>query len=347
MILLVTGGLGFIGSNVCVSLLLNGFDLVVLDNLSNSKIEVIEKIELLSNNKSKIKFYEGDIRDFNILEEIFTSNNIYGVLHFAALKSVKESNEKKELYDDVNINGTINLVNIMMKHNCKKIIYSSSATVYGENNYPVNEDSSIGNKLSCVYAENKFNSEALLNGLYYADNTWNIIILRYFNPIGAHPSGILGEDPLGIPNNVFPYLLKTAKRIYKEFTLFGNDYLTPDGTCLRDYIHVDDLAAAHVVSLEKIINHSNNNSTIGNLSIYNVGTGKPTSVLELFNTMNKFLDADHKIKLKIGNKRDGDLPCTYANCDKINKELGWYPKYTIDDMCKHGLQFIGLLKLDN
>lgn len=329
---LVTGGLGFIGSHVCVQMIQKNYKIVILDNLSNSTINVIAKMKKIT--KRDFEFIKGDIRDPKILEYIFEKYHIEGVLHFAALKSVKESNIKKDLYDDVNVNGTINILSCMEKYKCHNFIYSSSSTVYGKNTYPVTELSDTGYGLTCVYARNKYDVEKILFEKY---SNWNVVILRYFNPIGAHPSGLLGEDPVDTPNNVFPYLLRVVSGQYDKFTVYGNDYDTEDGTCLRDYIHVDDLATAHVLSLKKW------NQNDSGLHVYNVGIGKPVSVLELINSLNKFLEKP--INYEFGDRRDGDLPIVYSSSDKIKKELGWQAIYTIDDMCEHGIKFISQINL--
>lgn len=344
MFILVTGGLGFIGSHIVVKLINIGYSVIVYDNLSNSEISVINKINKLIHKPKKLLFIEGDIRNKEKLETLFNMYNIYVVIHLAAVKSVSESERYPELYEDVNINGTINLLNVMNKNRCYNFIYSSSATVYGDTLAPVIEDSKTGNNLTCNYAKNKYDIER-----YLIENhsDWNIVILRYFNPIGAHPSGLIGEDPNDIPNNVFPYLLRVARwtnmtqqdknSLYSIFTVFGNDYNTQDGTCIRDYIHVQDLARAHTMILQMF------NKKIG-LKIYNVGTGKGTSVLELIQSLNNCLIKNKKkpINYKIGNRRIGDLDISYANADKIYKEIGFKTTFNIDDMCRDGLTFIGL-----
>jgi UDP-glucose 4-epimerase len=344
MYILVTGGLGFIGSHIVVKLINIGYNVIVYDNLSNSDISILNKINKLTNAPEKILFMEGDIRNKSKLENLFNTYNIYIVIHLAALKSVSESEKYPELYNDVNINGSINLLKVMSEYKCNNFIYSSSATVYGNTQSPVDENSKTGNNLACNYARNKYDMEIYLNNNC---REWNVVILRYFNPIGAHPSGLIGEEPNNIPNNVFPYLLRVAKWTnsiqqdknspYSIFTVFGNDYKTQDGTCMRDYIHVQDLAQAHTIIIPLFSNN------IG-IKTYNVGTGKGTSVLELIHALNNCLINNKKkpINYKIGVRRLGDLDISYANADKIYKEVGFKTVYNINDMCKDGLTFIGL-----
>jgi UDP-glucose 4-epimerase len=350
--ILITGGLGFIGSHVVAKVIEQGINVIVLDNLSNSDISVLDKIikiTKIKNNEldNKLKFIEGDIRDTQLLNTIFEKNMIKAVMHFAALKSVNESQLYPETYYQVNVEGTINLLNVMSRYFCKNIIYSSSATVYGDSKAPVTEESKCGNGLTCNYAKNKYDVEKyLIDNDKFSD--WNIVILRYFNPIGAHPSGLIGENPSGIPNNIFPYLLRVAKYInesivndidnpYSAFTIFGNDYETSDGTCIRDYIHVQDLARAHVVVLNLIENNKS-------LKIYNVGTGKGTSVLELINALNEvLLNRNQKpIPYKFGDRRPGDISTSYSIVSKIYEEVGFKTELNIHDMCKDGLNFIGI-----
>lgn len=354
MAILVTGGTGFIGSHVVVNLLAGqsgkNETVVILDSLVNSGIHILDKIKKITD-KGKLMFIKGDIRDADTLEQIFTTYKINTVMHFAALKSVSESEKYPELYHDVNVNGTINILSAMNRHGCTNFIYSSSATVYGENECPVNESSPVGEKLACQYAVNKFMMEKhLIENKEKLYKDWNIVVLRYFNPIGAHSSGLIGEDPYGIPNNVFPYLLRVAKWFnsdpnerdesspYKIFTIFGNTYPTKDGTGIRDYVHVDDLARAHVEVLPFL------NESDPRLRIYNVGTGIGTSVFELVTALNHVLSKRGKeqILFRYGENRQGDVDISYANADKIAKECNFRTKYNINDMCEHGLNFIGL-----
>lgn len=342
MIYLVTGGLGFIGSHVCVELL-NQKDttVVIVDNLCNSKLSVLDNIRkiLMNNNnyrESSLIFYQMDILDTN-MECIFEEYKFDAVLHFAALKSVSESNQKPELYTRNNELGTKRLLQLMKQYECNNFIFSSSATVYGTNTYPVNELSPTGEGLTNVYAHNKYNIEEYIKKLSLLESycDFSFMILRYFNPIGAHPSGLIGENPNDIPNNLFPYILKVATGELKELTVFGNDYDTEDGTCLRDYIHVCDLADGHI----KVLKHINDTG----VHIYNLGTGNGTSVLQLVNAFNnqvKSNDTIKKVNYNIGERRDGDLEIVYTETMKANKELKWIAKYSIDDMCSHGINFI-------
>ena len=342
MIYLVTGGLGFIGSHVCVELF-NQKDtmVVIVDNLCNSKISVLDNIrEILKNNinykDESLMFYQMDVLDTN-MECIFDEYKFDVVLHFAALKSVSESNQKPKLYNRNNELGTKTLLSLMERYNCNNFIFSSSATVYGTNNYPVNELSQTGEGLTNVYAHNKYNIEQHIKKLSTLCNYehFSFMILRYFNPIGAHPSGLIGEDPNDIPNNLFPYILKVAKGEINKLTVFGNDYNTDDGTCLRDYIHVCDLAEGHT----KILKHINEPG----VHIYNLGTGNGTSVLQLINAFNNQIqenDSIKRVEYDVGPRRDGDLEIVYAVPTKANKQLDWIAKYSIDDMCSHGINYI-------
>lgn len=369
---LVTGGLGFIGSHVVVKLCVKFLNIIILDNLSNSDANVLDKIKSIVPNEFiqnlNITFIKGDICDNDILDKIFKQYPIKIVLHFAALKSVSESQKYPELYDQVNVEGTKNLMSVMKNNGCKKFIYSSSATVYGNEPAPVNENTNVGQGLTCNYARNKYDVERYLvenstgHGMF---SDWRIIILRYFNPIGAHPSGKIGEDPNDIPNNVFPYLLRVAKWTntnhslllgtcekspYEIFTVYGNDYRTRDGTCIRDYVHVQDLARAHVDALSVLnINHQDSDQNItkitdGILKIFNVGTGKGSTVMELVSSMNKILLSRGKkpIPYRIGSRREGDLDISYADVTKIAQEIGFKSEFDIDKMCEDGLNFAGL-----
>lgn len=330
MNILVTGGLGFIGSHVVCRLKELFYNPVIIDNLSNSSINVLEKIEKIA---GKVDFIKGDIRDEKFLESVFSERKIDVVMHFAALKSVGESQKYPEIYYQVNVNGTKLLLETMKRYGCKKFIYSSSATVYGDSKAPVNEETQTGVGLRCNYAQNKYDIEQYLKNL----SGFNTVILRYFNPVGAHESGLIGEDPTGIPNNIFPYLLRVANKTYPYFTVYGNDYPTEDGTCIRDYIHVDDLARAHIEVLPKMDK---------DLQIYNVGTGKGTSVLELINTLNKVLESHSKdpIKYQIGERREGDVAISYADCDKIYREIGFKTHHNLEKMCEDGLRFAEVIR---
>ena len=323
MSILVTGGTGYIGSHPCVELINAGHDVIVLDNFYNSNVCVADKIKKITN--KAIKIYPGDIRDFKLLEKIFSENQIEFVIHFAGLKSVSESCEKPLLYFDNNVNGTINLCNIMQKFAVKNLIFSSSATVYGNSsNAPYKEAMPTG-QVCNPYGRTKYFIEEILKDIYASDKSCNITILRYFNPIGAHESALLGENPLGIPNNLMPYIAQVAANKLPLLTVFGDDYNTPDGTCIRDYIHVVDLANGHLKALEKM------QSATGRFDIFNLGTGKGYSVLELINTFEKV--SGKKINYKIGSRRAGDLPVVYADTQKAEKELGFKAKFDIEKMC--------------
>ena len=331
--ILVTGGLGFIGSHTVVELLQENYKIIIIDNLVNSSLDVLRKIQDITNRRD-ILFFNIDIRDSLKLENLFVEYKIKLVIHFAALKSVSESIKNPLKYYDYNVSGTINLLNIMKKYDCNKIIFSSSATVYGNNVYPVDEDSSIGVGITNPYGQTKYMIEQILQDLYISNNDWSITILRYFNPIGAHPSGLLGENPNDIPNNLFPYLLKVSTGKLPLLNIFGNDYDTPDGTCIRDYIHVIDLARGHVKATEQIFNIEKDSK----INIYNLGTGKGTSVKELIDTFEKVNNV--KLVYNFVKRRDGDLSCVYAKTEKSLKELDWECFYNIEDMCKHGYNYI-------
>ncbi len=346
--ILVTGGLGFIGSHVVVKLIELRLNVIIIDNLSNSDISTIHKIKQITESKKDFVFLQGDICNENFINDVFLSYNINIVMHFAALKSVTESQLYPELYYKVNVEGTKTLLNVMTSHNCHRFIYSSSATVYGNSKSPVSEQSEIGNNLSCNYAKNKYEIEK-----YLFDNfkDHDIIILRYFNPIGAHSSGIIGENPSGIPNNIFPYLTRVAQWTnnpysdplspYIIFTIFGNDYDTIDGTCIRDYVHVDDLAQAHI-EVMNLIGDDKKHTIYGKIKIYNVGTGTGSTVLQLINNLNQVLIENNKkpIQYQFGSRRPGDLDVCFGNVDKIYTDIGFKTKHGIKKMCQDGLNFI-------
>lgn len=349
--ILVTGGLGFIGSHVVIKLLENNHKVIIIDNLSNSELTTLDKIKHIVQEKSNnLTFVEGDITIAETLHQIFNDTKIDCVFHFSALKSVSESEKYPEQYYYNNVFGTIQLLDIMKMYKCNNFIYSSSATVYGSEPAPVCETMTTGNDLSCNYAKNKHDVEQyIINNC----NDCKIVILRYFNPIGSHKSGLIGENPNGIPNNIFPYLLRVARQVnqdvhdsespYDKLTVFGNDYETSDGTCIRDYIHIDDLAHAHINAFD-YLNQDDTNINIKE-SIFNVGTGNGTSVLELINTMNNVLVEHNKktIPYEIGTRRVGDLAISYANVDKIEQVLGFKTCHDIKQMCHDGLTFIGLI----
>ncbi len=321
MKILVTGGAGYIGSHTCVELLERGYEVVVLDNYYNSCAVSVERVEKITG--KKIALYEGDVRDRVMLDKIFTEHKIDCVIHFAGLKAVGESCAKPVMYYDNNIGGTLALVEVMQKHNCKKIIFSSSATVYGDPEVlPLTETCKTGGTTN-PYGTSKLFQERILSDLYDADNSWTVILLRYFNPVGAHESGLIGEDPQGIPNNLTPYIAKVAIGELKEIGVFGNDYPTPDGTGVRDYIHVVDLAKGHVSAIDGVKGSG--------VFVYNLGTGIGYSVLDVIHAFEKA--CGRKLPYVIKPRRAGDIAACYADASKAKKELGWQAEYGIDDMC--------------
>ena len=322
MNILVTGGAGYIGSHTCVELLNAGYGVVVIDNLYNSNQKAIDRIEQITG--KKVKFYEDDVLDRDALEKIFSENSIDAVIHFAGLKAVGESVHKPIEYYHTNIGGTLALVDVMREHNCKNIIFSSSATVYGDPaEIPISENCPKG---TCTnpYGWTKWMQEQILTDIHTSDPAWNVILLRYFNPIGAHKSGLIGEDPKGIPNNLLPYVAQVAIGKLPQVNVFGNDYDTPDGTGVRDYIHVVDLARGHVKAVERLAKNDG-------VFICNLGTGKGYSVLDVIHAFEKA--CGHKLKYEIKPRRDGDIATCYCNPEKAEKELGWKAEYTLDDMC--------------
>ena len=328
MVILVTGGAGYIGSHTCVELLEKGEELVIIDNFCNSKPEVLDKIREIT--KKDFKFYKVDLLDKPNLEKVFEENKINEVIHFAGLKAVGESVEKPLAYYHNNITGTITLLEVMNKFNCKKIVFSSSATVYGiPKTVPIKEDFPLST--TNPYGSTKLFIEQILKDCCVPDKEFSVILLRYFNPIGAHKSGLIGEDPNGIPNNLMPYIARVADGIYPELKVFGNDYETHDGTGVRDYIHVVDLSIGHIKAIEKIRN-------LKGCEIYNLGTGKGFSVLDLVKTFETVNNV--KVNYKIVGRRPGDIAVCYANCDKAEKELGWKCERNIEDMCRDTWNFI-------
>ena len=318
---LVTGGAGYLGSHTCVQLINRGYGVVVLDNFSNSSAESVKRVETITGNK--IKLYEGDVRDKSLLDRIFNENKIDWVIHFAGLKAVGESCKMPIEYYDNNVYGTLALLQAMRAHGCKKIVFSSSATVYGDPEVlPLTEECKVGGTTN-PYGTSKYFQEIMLNDVYKSDNGWTVVLLRYFNPIGAHESGLIGEDPNGIPNNLIPYIAKVAIGKLKEVGVFGNDYPTPDGTGVRDYIHVVDLADGHVAAIDKIKD--------GGVYVYNLGTGVGYSVLDVIYAYEKA--CGHKIPYTIKPRREGDIAACYANAEKAKRELGFVAKHGIDDMC--------------
>ncbi len=325
--LLITGGTGYIGSHTAVKLLEQNEDIIILDNLYNSKKEVLDSIEKITNKKPK--FYQTDLLDIEGLEKIFQQNKIDCVIHFAGLKAVGESVAEPLKYFNNNITGTINLLMTMRKYNCKKIIFSSSATVYGTAEImPLDEDSPLG--ITNPYGRTKLVIEEIMRDLYQSDNEFGIVLLRYFNPLGAHKSGLIGENPNGIPNNLMPYICKVAKGELPQLNVFGNDYDTIDGTGVRDYIHVEDLAIGHVKAYDKIKSQNG-------LHIYNLGTGNGYSVLQVISAFEKVNDI--KINYKIAPRRAGDVATVYADTKKAESELGFKAKYGIEDMCRDSWNF--------
>ena len=318
---LVTGGAGYIGSHTCVQLINCGYEVTVIDNFSNSSAESLKRVEVITG--KKVKLYGGDVRDKSLLDRIFTENKIDWVIHFAGLKAVGESCRMPVEYYDNNLCGTLVLLQVMRSHGCKKIVFSSSATVYGDPEaLPITEECKIGGTTN-PYGTSKYFQEIMLNDVYKADNEWTVVLLRYFNPVGAHESGLIGEDPNGIPNNLTPYIAKVAIGELKEVGVFGNDYPTTDGTGVRDYIHVVDLADGHVAAIEKI--------TQSGVHIYNLGTGVGYSVIDVIKAYEKA--CGHAIPYVIKPRRAGDIAACYANAEKAGRELGWKAKYGIDDMC--------------
>lgn len=324
MSILVTGGAGFIGSHTVVELLNSGKEVIILDNFSNSKPEVLDNIRKITG--KDFKFYEIDYLDREKLEKVFEENKIDAVMNFAGYKAVGESVQKPIEYYTNNVSGALILLDTMRKYGCKKFIFSSSATVYGENaQIPYTEETKTGDTTN-PYGTTKLFIEQILKDIYKSDNSWDICILRYFNPIGAHESGLIGEKPNGIPNNLMPYITKVAVGQLKELSIFGNDYNTPDGTGVRDYIHVVDLAKGHIKALEKLDKEQEG------IFIYNLGTGHGTSVLEMVNAFEKA--TEKKVPYKIAPRRAGDLAEYYAETKKAEEELGWVATKTIEDMCR-------------
>lgn len=322
MQILLTGGAGYIGSHTCVELLNSGYDVVVADNLSNSNVESLKRVKQITG--KDVKFYKADILDKKAMRKIFKKNNIEVVIHFAGLKAVGESNQIPLKYYENNISGTVALCEVMNEFGCKKMVFSSSATVYGvAEKMPLTEDMPLG--AINPYGRTKLFIEDILRDLCKSDKEWSVALLRYFNPIGAHESGLIGEDPKGIPNNLMPYVAQVAVGRLKELSVFGNDYDTVDGTGVRDYIHVVDLARGHVKAVDYVA------GTLGCEAI-NLGTGNGVSVLELVEAFKKASGVD--VPYKIVERREGDPAKVYANADKAKKLLGWEAEFGIDKMCE-------------
>ncbi len=318
--ILVTGGAGYIGSHTCVELIKQGYHVIVVDNLYNASEISLERIERITGVKPD--FYQADIRDREAMEKIFAENEIDSVIHFAGLKAVGESVRMPLEYYDNNVYGTIVLLETMKKYNVKKIVFSSSATVYGSpERLPIDEECRLST--TNPYGSTKLYLEYIMKDLYVSDNEWNIILLRYFNPVGAHESGLIGEDPKGIPNNLTPFIAKVAAGKLEKVNVFGNDYDTPDGTGVRDYIHVVDLALGHIKAIEKVNEPG--------VHIYNLGTGNGYSVLQVIKAFEKA--CGHEIPYVIAPRRAGDIASCYATSAKAEKELGWKAELGIDEMC--------------
>lgn len=328
MRVLVTGGTGYIGSHTIVELVSHGYDVIAVDDFSNSKPIVLDKLKEITG--KEIKFYEINVCDKEKLRKVFKENEIDAVIHFAGYKAVGESVAKPLMYYRNNLDSTITLLEVMEEYNVKKIVFSSSATVYGDPEIlPIPETA----KLSTTnpYGSTKLYIEGILKDVYVSDNSFSIAILRYFNPVGAHPSGLLGEDPNGIPNNLMPYIVKVANHELPHLNVFGNDYDTPDGTGVRDYIHVVDLALGHISALEYIDKHTG-------IDYYNLGTGKGYSVLEM---VSAFSDVNHvEVPYKIAPRRDGDIAMCYADATKAKEVLHWEAKHGLDEMVESAYNFV-------
>ena len=330
MAILLPGGAGYIGSHTAVELLNSGKDIVIIDNFSNSKPEVLDSIRKITG--KDFKFYQIDYLDKEKLEKVFEENKIDAVLNFAGFKAVGESVQKPLEYYHNNISGCLVLLETMRKYGVKKFIFSSSATVYGDPEIiPITEECKIGGTTN-PYGSTKLFIEQILQDLYKSDNTWDICILRYFNPVGAHESGLIGEEPKGIPNNLMPYVARVAAGILPELSVFGNDYDTPDGTGVRDYIHVVDLAKGHVCALDKLDKEEKG------LFIYNLGTGTGYSVLDMVKAFEKATGKN--VPYKIAPRRAGDIATCYADPKKAKEELGWVAEKSLEDMCKDSWNYI-------
>lgn len=327
--ILVTGGAGYIGTHTCVELLNRGEDVVVLDNFSNSSPEALENVKKITG--KEVKLYEGNMIDRNILEKIFNENDISAVIDFAAYKAVGESVQKPVEYYTNNVSTVLVLLDEMKKHNVKTLVFSSSATVYGDPEVvPITEECKVGGTTN-PYGTSKLMVEQILQDLYKSDNEWNIAILRYFNPVGAHESGLIGEDPKGIPANLMPFIQKVAAGKLKELSVFGNDYNTKDGTGVRDYIHVVDLAIGHLNALDKLREDKKG------MHIYNLGTGVGYSVLDMVNAFEKANSV--KVPYKIAPRRAGDIAQCYSDPTKAKREIGFEAKRTLEDMCRDAWNF--------
>ena len=323
MNILVTGGAGYIGSHTCLELLNSGYGVVVIDNLCNSDPRALERVQRLAG--KELKFYQGDVRDGELLRKIFRENEIGCVIHFAGLKAVGESVAKPWEYYDNNLNSTLVLTRVMKEVGMKNIIFSSSATVYtADNEMPLKETSRTG---GCTnpYGWTKYMTEQILSGISHADGDWSVVLLRYFNPIGAHESGLIGEDPRGIPNNLMPYITQVAIGRREKLSVYGNDYDTPDGTGVRDYIHVVDLAKGHVAAVKYACGNTG-------CEVFNLGTGTGYSVLDMVHTFCRVNNV--KVPYEIVARRPGDIATCYADPSKSARVLGWKAEHTLADMCR-------------
>ncbi len=330
--ILATGGTGYIGSHTAIELIKNGYEVELLDNLFNSKITVLDQIEKITGVRPK--FYEADILDKDALDKIFAEGHYDAVIHFAGLKAVGESVEKPLWYYYNNITGTVNLMEVMKKYGVKELVFSSSATVYGIQETPeCVETMQTGGQIANPYGKTKFFIEEIIKDYAVSDPEFKATILRYFNPIGAHESGLIGEDPNGIPNNLMPIIMRVLQGKIPELSVYGDDYSTEDGTARRDYIHVVDLAKGHVAAIEHIKD---------GVSIYNLGTGRPSSVLEMIAAFEKA--SGKKLPYKIVGRRAGDLPEIWANADKAKQELGWSTELTIDDAMRDTINYLNKVK---
>lgn len=330
MAILLPGGAGFIGSHTAVELLKEGKEIIIIDDFSNSTPKSIEAIKKITG--KDFKFYEMDYADREKLEKVFEENKIDAVMNFAGFKAVGESVQKPIEYYTNNISGALVVLDVMRKYGCKKFIFSSSATVYGDPEViPITEDSKVGGTTN-PYGTTKLFIEQILKDIYKSDNTWDICILRYFNPVGAHESGLIGEEPKGIPNNLMPYIARVAAGVLPELSVFGNDYDTHDGTGVRDYIHVVDLAKGHVKALEKLDKENEG------LYIYNLGTGTGYSVLDMVKAFEE--TTGKEVKYKIAPRRAGDIATCYADPAKAKRELNWSTEKTLEDMCKDSWNYI-------
>ena len=328
MKILVTGGAGYIGSHTCVELLNNGYEVVIVDNFSNSKSDVIDKIKEIT--RKNVTLYEGDVCDKELMDSIFSKENIDAVIHFAGLKAVGESVNYPLMYYRNNVDSSITLCEVMSKHNVKKLVFSSSATVYGNpKTLPIKEDFPLST--TNPYGSTKLVIEGILKDLYTSDNEWSIAVLRYFNPIGAHSSGLIGENPNDIPNNLMPYIVKVATGELECLNIFGDDYDTKDGTGVRDYIHVVDLALGHIKAIDKIMNTNG-------IDYYNLGTGCGYSVLELVENFSRVNNV--KVNYKIVGRRPGDIAACYADPSYAKEKLNWSAEKGIEQMCRDSYHFV-------